>query len=148
MSYEVTKEFKFEMAHVLSNYDGPCGNLHGHSYRCLVSFKSDDLGKAGQEAMVLDFNEAKKIVGTLIDQLDHCFAYNRNTNDWFETELISLCNRYKKKIYAFNGRTTAENMSKHIYEYANKMLGYYKLPITCSKVQLFETTTGNCVYGG
>ncbi len=28
----LTKQFHFEMAHVLEGYDGPCKNVHGHSY--------------------------------------------------------------------------------------------------------------------
>ena len=148
MSYEITKEFKFEMAHVLSNYKGPCGNLHGHSYRCLISFKDKDLGTMKQDAMLIDFNDVKKLVGNLIDSLDHCFAYNKNTTDPFEQELIALCKKYNKKTYAFETRTTAESMSKYIFKYTNDMLKQMKAPIACSKVQLFETATGNCVYGG
>ena len=38
MSYiRVTKEFSFEMAHVLEGYDGPCREIHGHSYRLFVT---------------------------------------------------------------------------------------------------------------
>jgi len=33
----VTKEFNFEMAHALMNYDGPCKNVHGHSYKMFVT---------------------------------------------------------------------------------------------------------------
>ena len=33
----VTKEFDFEIAHALWNYDGPCANIHGHSYRLFVT---------------------------------------------------------------------------------------------------------------
>ena len=33
----VTKEFDFEMAHALWNYDGACRNIHGHSYRLFVT---------------------------------------------------------------------------------------------------------------
>lgn len=33
----VTKEFNFEIAHALWNYDGPCANIHGHSYRMFVT---------------------------------------------------------------------------------------------------------------
>ena len=29
----ITKVFSFEMAHALINYDGPCKNIHGHSYK-------------------------------------------------------------------------------------------------------------------
>ena len=35
----VTKEFRFEMAHALWNYDGPCSNVHGHSYILYVTFQ-------------------------------------------------------------------------------------------------------------
>jgi 6-pyruvoyltetrahydropterin/6-carboxytetrahydropterin synthase len=33
----LTKEFNFEMAHALWNYDGLCKNIHGHSYKLLVT---------------------------------------------------------------------------------------------------------------
>ena len=33
----VTKEFHFEMAHALWNYDGACKNIHGHSYKLFVT---------------------------------------------------------------------------------------------------------------
>ena len=146
--FEITKEFKFEMSHVLSNYNGPCGNLHGHSYRCLMSFTSEKLGDFNQESMVIDFNDVKKIAGTLIDSLDHCFAYNSNTTDNFEIELINLCHKYHKKTFAFPTRTTAEEMSKFIYTFINDQLKLMDTSVKCSKVQLFETVTGNCVYGG
>ncbi|HRR93738.1 MAG TPA: 6-carboxytetrahydropterin synthase, partial [Bacteroidales bacterium] len=35
----LTREFTFEMAHVLEGYDGPCRNVHGHSYRLYVTVK-------------------------------------------------------------------------------------------------------------
>jgi 6-pyruvoyltetrahydropterin/6-carboxytetrahydropterin synthase len=33
----VTKLFRFEMAHALNGYDGPCKNIHGHSYELQVT---------------------------------------------------------------------------------------------------------------
>ena len=35
----LTKEFSFEMAHTLDGYDGPCREIHGHSYRLFVTVK-------------------------------------------------------------------------------------------------------------
>ena len=29
----LTKEFSFEAAHMLEGYDGPCREIHGHSYK-------------------------------------------------------------------------------------------------------------------
>ena len=60
----VTKEFPFEMAHVLWNYDGPCKNVHGHSYRLFVtiygtpSTNQDD----PKNGMVIDFSDLKSII--------------------------------------------------------------------------------------
>src|SRR6056297_1265762 len=39
----VTKEFTFEMAHALWNYDGACKNIHGHSYRLFVTIKGEPI---------------------------------------------------------------------------------------------------------
>ncbi len=36
----VTKIFRFEMAHALPDYDGPCAHLHGHSYRLEVTLST------------------------------------------------------------------------------------------------------------
>ena len=35
----LTKEFSFEAAHALEGYDGPCREIHGHSYRLFVTVK-------------------------------------------------------------------------------------------------------------
>ena len=60
----VTKEFTFEMAHVLWNYDGPCKNVHGHSYRLFVTlsgFPADNPDNP-KNGMVMDFSDLKSIV--------------------------------------------------------------------------------------
>ena len=55
---EIRKEIKFEAAHVLSDYCGPCGNLHGHSYTgCITIF-----GDPQEGGMVMDFNDISKVV--------------------------------------------------------------------------------------
>ena len=33
----ITKKFDFEAGHALYGYDGKCKNLHGHSYKLLVT---------------------------------------------------------------------------------------------------------------
>lgn len=75
----ITKEFQFEMAHALVGYDGPCKNIHGHSYKLDVTVK----GKVkkgtsdSDEGMVVDFGIIKKIVKDLIvDEYDHSLVLN------------------------------------------------------------------------
>jgi 6-pyruvoyltetrahydropterin/6-carboxytetrahydropterin synthase len=78
----ITKEFKFEMAHALLDYDGPCRNIHGHSYRLYVTLIGDALIKPGKtdNGMVMDFGELKALVkASIIDQLDHALVMNSAT---------------------------------------------------------------------
>ena len=60
----VTKEFGFEAAHALYNYDGECSNIHGHSYRLFVTVKGEPSLAPGhpKNGMVVDFAVLKKIV--------------------------------------------------------------------------------------
>lgn len=70
----LTKEFRFEMAHALWNYDGLCKNLHGHSYILNVTVLGEPVADEGSPklGMVLDFGDLKKIVcEEIVDQLDH-----------------------------------------------------------------------------
>ena len=60
----VTKEFRFEMAHALWNYDGPCRNVHGHSYILYVTFAGEPVNdpESNRNGMVIDFGDLKKLV--------------------------------------------------------------------------------------
>jgi len=75
----ITKEFQFEMAHALLGYNGPCKNIHGHSYKLKVtvlgSVKEDTTDS--DEGMVIDFGIIKNIVKELIvDKYDHSLVLN------------------------------------------------------------------------
>ncbi len=70
----VTKEFRFEMAHALWNYDGPCRNVHGHSYILYVTLAGEPVNDPDhpRNGMVIDFGDLKKIVReTIVDRFDH-----------------------------------------------------------------------------
>ncbi len=70
----VTKEFRFEMAHALLNYDGPCRNVHGHSYILYVTIAGEPVNNPAdpKNGMVIDFGDLKKIVrGSVVDRFDH-----------------------------------------------------------------------------
>ncbi len=71
MKITVVKEFWFESAHHLPNYDGDCSRVHGHSYRLQVGFTGAINPETG---MLVDFKDIKKIVKThVVDVLDHQF---------------------------------------------------------------------------
>ncbi len=70
----VTREFSFEMAHVLKGYDGPCRNVHGHSYRLFVTVRGEPINdsRSPKNGMVMDFTDLKEIVlKTIIERFDH-----------------------------------------------------------------------------
>lgn len=73
----LTKEFKFEMAHALEGYDGPCKHIHGHSYTFSVTVIGSPIEEENSVklGMVVDFGDLKKIVKRLIvDVFDHALV--------------------------------------------------------------------------
>ncbi len=73
----ITKEFTFEMAHALRNHDGPCKNIHGHSYSLAVTVMGTPVAEEGnpKQGMVWDFSELKHLVNhEIISRLDHALV--------------------------------------------------------------------------
>ena len=73
----LTKEFSFEAAHALDGYDGPCREIHGHSYRLFVTVKghpSED-SRDPKYGMVMDFGILKRIVQEeVVSTFDHALV--------------------------------------------------------------------------
>ncbi|MEZ7953670.1 MAG: 6-carboxytetrahydropterin synthase, partial [Bacteroidales bacterium] len=70
----ITKEFRFEGAHALQNYDGKCRHIHGHSYRLFVTLKGSPIAEASspKNGMVVDFGDLKRVVNKyIVDPFDH-----------------------------------------------------------------------------
>lgn len=71
----VTKIFRFETAHAIYGYDGPCKHIHGHSYVLHVTVASSTTGEdtfIPKPGFVVDFKILKKIVQeTIVQRLDH-----------------------------------------------------------------------------
>jgi len=47
----ISREFTFDSAHKIVDYQGKCENLHGHTYRLIVTVQ----GELKRDGMVLDF---------------------------------------------------------------------------------------------
>ena len=79
----VTKEFHFEAAHALFNYNGKCKNMHGHSYKLLITTKGTPISIADNPklGMVIDFVDLKSIINDIIIQkFDHSVILNKNAS--------------------------------------------------------------------
>ena len=70
MSFEITRDFRFEAAHKLPNVppDHKCARLHGHSFRVTVVIDGDLDPKLG---WVLDFAEVQKAWQPIHEAVDH-----------------------------------------------------------------------------
>ena len=107
----VTKTVKFDAAHVLTNHQGLCKNLHGHTYRVDVSVaQAEDDGRD----MVIDFKDLKTIANEVIcDRFDHAFIYN--TESAGEKEIAAVVEKNGMRTVAIPFRSTAENLAKLFY---------------------------------
>ena len=108
----VTKTVKFDAAHILTNHQGLCKNLHGHTYRVdiSVSQSADD-----DRDMVIDFKDLKGIATRLIcDRFDHAFIYN--TQSPGESEIAAVVEKNGMRTVAIPFRSTAENLARHFFE--------------------------------
>ena len=107
----VTKTVKFDAAHVLTNHEGLCKNLHGHTYRVDVSVTQAE-GDASD--MVIDFKDLKRIASEVIcERFDHAFVYNTESEG--EREIAAVVERYGMRTVAIPFRSTAENLAKLFY---------------------------------
>ena len=70
----ITKEFRFEAAHALKGYDGPCRNVHGHSYELAVTVSGSPISDTSSPkyGMVMDFGDLKCMIkSNIVDVFDH-----------------------------------------------------------------------------
>lgn len=107
----VTKTIKFDAAHVLTNHQGLCKNLHGHTYRVDISVAQSD-GAGGD--MVIDFKDLKLIASEIVcDRFDHAFIYN--TESAGEREIAAVVEKNGMRTVAIPFRSTAENLAAMFY---------------------------------
>lgn len=131
----VTREFTFEMAHVLRNYDGPCRNVHGHSYRLFVTLCGTPLKDPShpKNGMVIDFTELKNIVlGNIVNKFDHSVVVS---ND-FDTEKKEMMEKTFGNMVITGYQPTCENL---VADFA--LLLKEKLPsgVRLHSLKLYET---------
>lgn len=136
----ISKEIKFDAAHMLSLYDGKCSNLHGHTYTGLVEI----FGEVAGDDMVLDYN----IIKDKVDVFDHAVIFSpKNIRNIAEQELYEWCLKYNMRHIVVNRKCTAEHIAAWI---ADSIWSSYE-NIRGVRVVLHETVgstaiaeSGNC----
>lgn len=105
----LTKIFHFDMAHVLKDYDGPCRNIHGHSYELRVTVKGEPICAPDnpKNGMVMDLHDLKCLVNeAVVKDFDHAFVVSRCMPD----EFLSLVQRDFEKVVVVDYQPTSENL--------------------------------------
>ena len=91
----IAKEFTFDAAHKLNDYDGLCANLHGHTYKLQVVVK----GKVKKSGMVIDFADLKAVVSRkVLLKLDHSYLNETIQQPTAENIAIWIWKQLKKEI--------------------------------------------------
>lgn len=133
----VTKEFHFEMAHALWNYDGPCRNVHGHSYRLFVTLSGIPADEPGnpKNGMVIDFTDLKGIVRKeIIGVFDHATVVSR----MFDKEKMEMFARMFGNTVLVDYQPTCENL---VSDFAARISGKLPLEVKLHSLRLYETAT-------
>ena len=107
----VTKTIRFDAAHILTNHQGLCKNLHGHTYRVDVSVTQCD---GDTRDMVIDFKDLKRIASEVVcERFDHAFIYN--TESAGEREIAAVVEKNGMRTVAIPFRSTAENLARMFF---------------------------------
>jgi len=132
----LTKEFSFEAAHALDGYDGPCREIHGHSYRLFVTVKGQPSAdecdpKCG---MVMDFGALKRIVGEeIVSRLDHALVLRASPRN--ETLRRALAREFSN-IVEVDYQPTCENM---LDDFARRIAARLPEGVALWSLRLHET---------
>ncbi len=133
----LTKEFDFEMAHALWNYDGPCKNIHGHSYKLFVTVIGEPINndKNVKDGMLIDFGDLKKIVRTIIINIfDHSVVVSSKAPH----HLLQTIEQMFEKYEVVNFQPTCENL---VVDFAARIKQSLPEGVQLHSVKLSETAT-------
>ena len=114
---QLTVEDKFAAAHQLYNYDGPCENMHGHTWKMAITVEGTKLDPSG---ILVDFKILKGLLHEVFLMFDH-----KVIND----------------IIPFS--PTSENLAKFIYDHVKNKL---PKGVSVAKTVVWESDTAYATY--
>ena len=117
--FEIIIQDHIASAHQLHGYDGPCKDLHGHTWKVEAVVLGDRLDRVG---LLIDFKDLKKKLKDVVGPMDHVCL-----ND----------------VPAFKGiNPSTENLARHIYREFAKIV----LPLKLKTVRVWESDTASVIY--
>lgn len=117
--FEVTVRDHIASAHQLHGYDGPCKDMHGHTWKVEVVVFGNNLDTVG---LLTDFKVLKAKLKEVLAPLDHVVL-----ND----------------LAAFKDlNPSTENIARHIYH----TMKINCAPLGLKQVQVWESDTASVIY--
>jgi len=135
--FQTTKELKWDMAHRLPTHWGKCFNVHGHTYKALITIEGQHLQEEWVEAWMLkDFWNFKPLKEWIDENRDHAYVWSK------EDEVLTYLKDKWFRTYAMDNNPTAENMTYLLYQKAKELLG----DVNINKIIIYETPTSYATY--
>lgn len=134
----ITKEFRFEGAHALLDYDGKCRHIHGHSYRLMITVEGVPSLREGDPkiGMIMDFGDLKDVVEThIVKHFDHALLLRRNA------PLAEEISGAYQNVLLLDFQPTCEQLTLHFADILKKII---TIPNSLYSVRLYETPTSWC----
>ena len=125
------------MAHALFGYDGPCKNIHGHTYRLSVTLIGEQIQEENnpKEGMVIDFTDFKRIVKeNVIDIFDHTLVLKDDTP---HSKIKGLSDNFERIIYS-PYQPSCENL---LLDMLDRIQNHLPGNVEIKNVRLEETPT-------
>lgn len=168
----ITKVMYTETGHRLTDYEGKCAHLHGHSYRWEVTVycRMQDLLENG---MVMDFKDLKACMEDTIGVWDHAFLFHDDDpiismlhsshgEDYMLAALRGTDSNVpggdrdadlrNLRVFWYNWNPTAENMVRYQFEKLVDVLAQErsseKHDAYLKRIRVWETATSFAEYGG
>jgi 6-pyruvoyltetrahydropterin/6-carboxytetrahydropterin synthase len=139
---KVTKDFEFDAAHRLMDYEGKCATLHGHRYKISVTVEVSCLDEIG---MAVDFSEIKSSVGNYLKStMDHVTVLRKDDPLCDVLKEDAERSEFIKPPLLMDVNPTAENMANIFVdvfrEFMSTIVGKRFVSI---EVVVFETPTSS-----
>lgn len=129
----------FSAAHFLEDYEGLCGSIHGHRWEVILSVR---LNQDLETQMLVDFKDLKQSLNELMNQMDHSFILDPEGNERSRA-FYNLAKSFDMRVYEMKGRTTAENIARHIWDYIQRETGW-----STHSIQVFEAPNNAVTFRG
>ncbi|NQV03322.1 MAG: 6-carboxytetrahydropterin synthase QueD [Bacteroidia bacterium] len=136
-SIHITKEFSFEAAHALKGYDGPCRNIHGHSYKLSVTVSGTPIAshQSPKRGMIMDFSELKHIMKQeVIDRMDHALILPSD----IDIEEMKKLGETFSNVVVVDYQPTSENL---LVDFAERIQRALPTGVKLFSMKLRETAT-------